>query len=245
MHCAIIIPARLHATRLPNKPLADLGGLPIVVRVARQAHKCHLAQRVVVATDDERIAGVVRSHQLEAVMTAKTHPSGTDRVWEAARHLNVDLVVNLQGDEPFVVPQDLADVIEALHANRADIITLRRPCIDEQEAHNPNAVKVVCDDAGRALYFSRAPIPYKRGAKADRYIHLGIYGMRRATLERFCSSPPHPLECTEGLEQLRALAQGMHICVLPGGTRRGGIDTPEDLAAARAYLAAPDPGMEL
>ncbi|MEK7706086.1 MAG: 3-deoxy-manno-octulosonate cytidylyltransferase [Myxococcota bacterium] len=235
MRSAIIIPARLGATRLPRKPLATLGGLPLIVRVMQQARKCRAVDDVVVATDSEEIAAAVERHGGRAVMTSPSHPSGSDRVAEAATRLAVDLVINLQGDEPFVVPSDLERMLKPLAEGRCDIVTLRAPIVTREELVDPSAVKVVCRDDGMALYFSRATIPYERAQTGDiagTYRHIGVYGYRRAALERLVQSPVHPLETREGLEQLRALALGQRILVLDGETQTRGIDTPLDLAAA-------------
>lgn len=239
MRSAIIIPARLGATRLPRKPLALLGGVPLIVRVMRQAHKCRAIDHVVVATDSEEIATVVEQHGGRAVMTSPAHPSGSDRVAEAARELGVDLVLNLQGDEPFIVPSDLEGMVAPLTEDRCDIVTLRTPITSGEELADPSAVKVVCRDDGLALYFSRATIPYERAQTGDcagTYRHVGVYGYRRATLELMVKSPVHPLEACEGLEQLRALALGQRILVLDAETTMRGIDTPHDLDLAEARV---------
>jgi 3-deoxy-manno-octulosonate cytidylyltransferase (CMP-KDO synthetase) len=236
---AIVIPARLAATRLPGKPLVELGGLPLIVRVERQARKARLAARVLVATDAREVLDAVSRHGGDAVMTGTQHASGTDRVAEVAARIDAEILVNLQGDEPFLQPSDLDAVIDALMASDADMATLRVPIDDHDDLDDPNVVKVVCRDDGRALYFSRAPIPFDRdkdlhGPGAHR--HLGIYAYRRAALERLAATPVHPLERRERLEQLRALATGMTIAVCDGRTTARGIDTREDLAWARARV---------
>ncbi|MEE8409441.1 MAG: 3-deoxy-manno-octulosonate cytidylyltransferase [Myxococcota bacterium] len=237
---AIVIPSRRAATRLPNKPLVDLGGLPLIARVERQARKCGSADIVVVATDDEEIAAAVAQHGGRAIMTRLDHVSGTDRVAEAAAGLDAELIVNVQGDEPFLDPRDVDTVIEALKGDDTDMATLSVPIADADELRDPNVVKLVIRDDGRALYFSRAPIPFSRDGKFNRAVafrHLGVYGYRKEALEHMTHAPAHPLEMCEGLEQLRALALGMTIAVRPGRTTGRGIDTQEDLDWARARVS--------
>ena len=203
MRSVIVIPARLLAVRLPRKPLATLGGLPLVVRVAQQARKSKLADAVMVATDDREIADAVTGHGFTAVMTRPDHPSGTDRVAEVVAGTDAEFIVNLQGDEPFVDPSDLDTVIQTL-IDGAEVVTLQQPITDVDEFTNPNVVKVVSDDRGRALYFSRASIPHHSNgshAQPGAFRHLGIYGYRRAALQRWVEAPIHPLEAREKLEK--------------------------------------------
>lgn len=195
---------------------------------------------MVVATGDVEILQVVKEHSIPVVMTRFDHQSGTDRVAEAAAKLGADLVINLQGDEPFVAVRDLETMIQALGEGRGDLVTLSAPIATHEELFDPNVVKVVTRDDGRALYFSRAPIPYGREDPRDPSLarrHIGIYGYTREALDKMTEAPPHPLEDREGLEQLRALAMGLSIVVLPAETRGRGIDTPEDLSWARAQVA--------
>ncbi|MBC7792489.1 MAG: 3-deoxy-manno-octulosonate cytidylyltransferase [Clostridia bacterium] len=237
---AIVIPARLGATRLPNKPLLALGNVPVVVRVMRQARKVPGIVDVVVATDVEAIAVVVREHGGDAMLTNPDHQSGTDRVAEVARARGYDRVINLQGDEPFIDPRDLLAIAEALAKPGCDIATLKRPIRSREEILNPSVVKVVTRDDGEAMYFSRAPIPYDRSGKNDltaSFRHIGVYGYNRAALERMTRETVHPLENCEGLEQLRALALGLHIAVIPALSIGHGIDTEADLAWAREHVA--------
>ncbi len=240
MRTAIIIPARLAATRLPNKPLALLGDKPVVVRTLAQAQKCLHVDVVAVATDSEAIAAAVRAHGGMAVMTAAHHTCGTERVAEAAQALDVDLVVNLQGDEPFIDPRDLDTVIAGLRSRDVEMATLSAPITELADFLNPNVVKVVTRSDDTALYFSRAPIPYERaqtGSLDNARRHVGVYGYRRSALKTLAAAPPHPLEKRESLEQLRALAMGMRILVLPAVAVTRGIDTPEDLTWAQARFA--------
>ncbi len=236
---AIVIPARLGATRLPRKPLLALGSLPVVVRVMHQAKKVPGVDEVVVATDSEEIAGVVREHAGVAMLTSPAHQSGTDRCAEVARARGYDLVVNLQGDEPFIDPRDLASILETLKTRDCDIATLKRPVQSQEDFLNPNVVKVVVRDDNQALYFSRAPIPYDRsGANAfsNAYRHIGVYGYKREALERLTKEDVHVMERREGLEQLRALAIGMTIQTVAAMSRGRGIDTEEDLEWARGEV---------
>lgn len=240
MRTAIVIPARLEATRLPGKPLVALGELPLVVRVHRQARKVRGVDHVLVATEAPEVKAVVEASGGVAVLTRADHASGTDRIAEAIHGLDADLIINLQGDEPFIEPDDLAQVANALRTSDADLVTLRRPMTQRDELLDPSVVKVVCADDGRALYFSRAPIPFDRTGdhRVDgTYRHVGVYGYRRSALQRIVAAPPHPLEQREGLEQLRALALGMKIVLIDGKTHARGIDTPADLEAARRRVA--------
>ena len=243
----VLIPARLASTRLPRKPLADLGGVPMVVRVARRAAASR-ARRVVVATDDAEILDACVAHGVEAILTRQDHASGSDRLAEACELLGLagqDIVVNLQGDEPLIEPA-LIDGCAALLAERADCVvsTLAHPVRTAADFTDPNLVKVVLDRLGRALYFSRAPIPHRRDATAGpapaglALRHVGLYAYRAAYLRAFAELEPSPLESIEALEQLRTLWHGDHIAVLVTEGATGiGVDTPEDLARVRAFLA--------
>ena len=246
----VIVPARLASTRLPRKPLADIGGVPMVVRVARAAAASG-AERVTVAADSAEIVDACSAHGVEALLTRADHASGTDRLAEAVERLGLAddaLVVNVQGDEPLMPAAVVRQVAEAL-AQRTDcaIATACHPLHDAAEFFSPNVVKVVTDANGRALYFSRAPIPWSRDAfAADRdrlppglpaRRHVGLYAYRAGFLRRFPQLPPAPLEQHESLEQLRALAHGFGIAVieLPEALPPG-VDTPEDLERVRALL---------
>lgn len=192
---AIVIPARLASTRLPHKLLAPLGGVPLVVRTMRQALKTRGVDKVIVATDDARIAEAVTSHGGQVVMTRSNHPSGTDRVAEAAATLEAEWVVNVQGDEPFVDPHDVETVFAGLRERGSDMATLKAPLTAVNEWQSPNVVKVVTRNDDTALYFSRAPIPHDRsgaGALLHCFRHVGVYGYRAAALARLAQTPPHP-----------------------------------------------------
>jgi 3-deoxy-manno-octulosonate cytidylyltransferase (CMP-KDO synthetase) len=248
----VLVPARYAATRLPGKPLADLAGRPMVVRVAQRAAQSGAA-RVVVATDDERIAGACAAHGVEALVTRADHATGTDRLAEAAAALRLAddaIVVNVQGDEPLLEPALVREVAELLaRSPDAAIATACHPIADAAEAFNPNVVKVVLDAAGHALYFSRATIPWARDAFAASrermpqdvplYRHYGLYAYRVAFLRAFPALAPSPLERAEALEQLRALWHGFRIVVtVTHGTPAPGVDTAQDLARVRGVYAA-------
>lgn len=239
-HVAVIIPARFGATRFPGKPLADLGGRPLIAHVVERAKKARGVSVVAVATDDERIADAARAAGAEAILTGEA-ATGTDRVAVAAKRLAPapDLVVNLQGDEPLIEPEAIETLLEAMKASGAEMGTLARP-LEDGELERTQVVKVVTDLQGNALYFSRAPIPHRRagGASPRARAHVGIYAFTSACLHRFAALPPTPLEQEESLEQLRALEHGIRIRVADTAYRGFGIDTPEDLARARALLAA-------
>jgi 3-deoxy-manno-octulosonate cytidylyltransferase (CMP-KDO synthetase) len=232
-----VIPARYGSTRLPAKALADIGGVPMVVRVWRQVRMARSIERVIVATDDERIAAPVRAAGGEAMMTSATHQSGTDRIAEVAGKVRADIYINVQGDQPFTDPRDLDAVAAPMLADASiDMATLATPIADLEEFRNPTKVKVVCDAAGNALYFSRSPIPYPRdveGVPAGALRHIGIYAYRRDFLLKFASLAPGKLEQLEKLEQLRALENGYLIRVVASVSPSLEIDTAEDLERAR------------
>lgn len=243
----IVIPARHASTRLPGKPLLDIGGKPMIVRVAEAAQRCR-NNGIWIATDHEGIRDAVVAHGFAAVMTRSDHPSGTDRIAEVAALLgwgDDEIVVNVQGDEPLLEPGLIEAVATALHADAgAAIATASHPIVERDDFFNPNVVKVVCDAAGRALYFSRAPIPWDRdafavsqkalppGLAAQR--HIGLYAYRVGFLRRYGELAPAPLERCEALEQLRALWHGFAIRVVTcAEAPAAGVDTPEDLERVR------------
>jgi 3-deoxy-manno-octulosonate cytidylyltransferase (CMP-KDO synthetase) len=250
MSFVVIIPARLASTRLPNKPLADLGGKPMVVRVAERA-RASGAARIVVATDHADILAACAAHGIEACMTRADHPSGTDRIAEVARTLGLPedaVVVNLQGDEPLIDPA-LLSACAARIGNDVPMATCAHPLDDVLDTFNPNVVKVVLDKLGRALYFSRATIPWHRDAFAQSrealpagYVplrHIGLYAYSNAFLQQYPQLEPSPLETIEALEQLRVLWHGVPIAVhVTESAPAAGVDTPEDLARVRAYFAS-------
>lgn len=234
-----VIPARFSSTRLPGKALVEIEGVPMVVRVWRQTARARVFSRVVVATDDERIARAVAAAGGEAMMTSPAHQSGTDRIAEVAAKVPAAIYVNVQGDLPFIDPADL-DALAAPMRTYGDIAmaTLATPIMDAEEWHNPNVVKVVCDARGDALYFSRAPIPWPReGATppAQARRHIGVYAYRRDFLLRFADLEPGVLEALEKLEQLRALERGFRIRVVASVAPSLEVDTAEDLTRAREH----------
>jgi 3-deoxy-manno-octulosonate cytidylyltransferase (CMP-KDO synthetase) len=234
----IVIPARYESTRLPGKPLLEVAGKPLIRLVYERASESRLQDGVIVATDDERILNAVRAFGGDAVMTGASCKSGTDRVFEAIGQREADIIINLQGDEPFMRP-DMADLLfSVMEKEDLDMATLCSPIADDREYHDPNTVKVVLDRHGFALYFSRSPIPHLRNtdAKALLYKHIGIYGFRRDFLERFVRMPRSRLEEIESLEQLRVLENGFKIRVLTTHYDGFGIDTPADLERARLTL---------
>lgn len=235
MQTAVVIPARYASTRLPGKPLLCDTGKPLIQHVYERATALSDAL-VLVATDDYRIADSVRSFGGNVVMTRPDHPSGTDRVAEVAGKLDAEIILNVQGDEPLIDPVHLHTLRRMLTERSVEMATLAVPIADEREYLNPNQVKVVCDQRGRALYFSRSPIPYVRDGQPDFtngcfLRHVGTYAYRREFLLRLAATPPHPLEEIEKLEQLRALALGAAISVSTVDHAHAGIDTPEDYAA--------------
>ncbi len=253
MSFTVVIPARYQSERLPGKPLLDIAGQSMVERVYHQAC-ASAAARVIVATDDERIVEHVRGFGGQVMLTADTHESGTERLHEVIERERCDdgsIIVNVQGDEPLIPPAVINQVAENLAAETdASLATLCEPIDTIAAVFDPNAVKVVRDEAGFALYFSRAPLPWNRDWPSDGmpgtldatgvarwYRHIGLYAYRASTLRQFAALPAHPLERTERLEQLRALANGLRIhCAEAVSEVPAGIDTEADLAAVRARI---------
>ena len=237
MKIAGVIPARLASTRLPRKVLRNLAGRPMVEWVWRAAMASGLMDPVVVATDSEEVAAVCRERGIPVAMTSTDCPSGSDRVREAARQIDAEIIVNIQGDEPLLTPDFFPPLIELFNRSEVQAGTLAVRCPPDEFA-NPNAVKVVTALDGRALYFSRATIPFDRDATGFTGYrkHLGIFAYRRAVLERFAALPPSPLELAERLEQLRLLENGfdLYVAEAPGDTI--GVDTEADLLRAEAVL---------
>jgi 3-deoxy-manno-octulosonate cytidylyltransferase (CMP-KDO synthetase) len=237
----VLIPARMASTRLPGKPLLDIAGLPMIVHVVRRAEIAGVG-RVAVATDTPEIAAAVTTHGGEAVMTRSDHLSGSDRIYEALCKLDpkgeTEIVVNLQGDFPTILPDDIRGVLAPLADPAVDIATLAGEIHTDEEALNPNVVKAIGTPLSprrlRALYFTRATAPHGEGPL---YHHVGLYAYRRAALERFVRLPPSPLELQEKLEQLRALEAGMRIDVTIVDSVPRGVDTPADLETTRQILA--------
>jgi len=227
-----IIPARFNSTRFPGKPLAEIEGKPLIEHVYRRVEQASLISKIVVATDDRRIADAVERFGGTAVMTRNDHPSGTDRLAEAAEQLSPEtLIVNVQGDEPMIDPADIDQAIAAARTDEAEIVTLMTK-MDRIQADDPNRVKVVADRQGMALYFSRSKIP----SSGTCFLHVGLYVYRAGFLRKFTKLEPTPLEKAERLEQLRALEYGYRIRVVEVANESWGIDTPEDLVRFRDLL---------
>ncbi|MEM8615920.1 MAG: 3-deoxy-manno-octulosonate cytidylyltransferase [Pseudomonadota bacterium] len=239
----IVIPARMASTRLPGKPLADIGGAPMIVRVCQRAAEAAIGPVLVAAAEPE-IAAAVKTAGFEAILTDPNLPSGSDRVWAAAEAYDpdgyYDVIVNLQGDMPTIAPATLSDVLSPLEDEDCAIATLAGEITDPDERSDPNVVKAVLSfqtskTVARALYFTRTPTPYGPGPL---WHHIGLYAYRRPALERFVKAAPSALEIRERLEQLRALELGLSIgCAVINGPPPNGVDTPSDLDQARAYYA--------
>jgi len=237
-----VIPARFGSTRFPGKPLAQILGKPMVIWVLERAWEISGVTRVIVATDDERIAGAVRKAGGEAVMTSPFCPTGSDRIHEATRDLACDIVVNLQGDEPALNPEAVGRLVTMMMQDQSlQMSTLASPLSSFEEYENPNVVKVVLGAGNRCLYFSRSPIPHLRGCalnEAPVYRHAGVYGFRKEFLAQFTSWPQGRLEKAESLEQLRALERGVEIRAVMADWPKVAVDTPADIARAEAALLA-------
>jgi len=232
----IIIPARLASTRFPQKVIADIGGLPMVVRTAKRV--AHL-DRVVVAADDEKIIEICKEYGVEAMLTSTTHKSGTDRIHECATILNLDddeLIINVQADEPFIEPDVVESLMKKLNELKKSATSfIMGSCynsINADAAKDPNLVKVVLDAESNAIYFSRAKIPHNQSGDAVYFGHIGIYGFSKKSLKEFCSLPDAPIEDIEKLEQLRAIYHQKSIAMVKVASTGFGIDTKEDLARA-------------
>ncbi|HEV8268456.1 MAG TPA: 3-deoxy-manno-octulosonate cytidylyltransferase, partial [Thermoanaerobaculia bacterium] len=239
LHAVAVIPSRYGAQRFPGKPLHRIAGVPMVVRVFERVRQATRVGGVIVATDDERIAAAIVAEGGNVVMTDPDLPSGTDRVFAAVKELDVDVILNVQGDEPLMAPENV-DLVAGFLLDHPEfpLATLAVRLEDPADVANPNNVKVVFGDDSRALYFSRSPIPYRRREVPElpTWKHLGLYGYRREALKRWTSLPPHPLEMAESLEQLRAIAAGIPMAVLPATADSIGVDTPEDVALVERIL---------
>ena len=241
---AAVIPARYASTRFPGKPLAMLGGKTVIERVYQQVRK--VVDEVYIATDDERIAQAVNDFGGRAVMTSPNHQSGTDRIEEVVEKVPVeaDVIINVQGDEPFIQPSQIETLCRLFDDPQTQIATLGKPFDTMDAVVNPNSPKVICDLQGYAMYFSRSVIPYIRGKEQAEWLqsfpylkHLGLYAYRREVLRKVTMLPQSPLEKAESLEQLRWLQNGYRIKVGTTDVETVGIDTPDDLKRAEAWLA--------
>lgn len=239
MNFTVLIPARLASTRLPNKPLADIGGAPMVVRVAQRVARAQGIDEMAVATDDERIARAVTQAGFRAVMTDPACRNGTERIAQAARELKADGYLNVQGDEPLIDPALISRLAKTLTADKTiEMITAANEFGSDEDAGNPNAVKVVLDRADNALYFSRSVIPFPRDGSPRYLRHQGIYGYSAKFLLQFVKWKPGALEQCEQLEQLRALENGSRIRVLLTKSASIGVDAPEDAALVEHMLSS-------
>lgn len=241
LNATIIIPARYSSTRFPAKMVAPLCGKPLVMHVYERARQAKLPQKTVIATDDTRIVDAVAPYTSDVVMTRADHASGTDRVAEVASRESADIIVNVQGDEVLIDPRLIDNVIQSLaESPDAVMATARRQIHEEKRLQDPNTVKVVCDQQGFALYFSRHPIPYVRDiedrSNATWWQHIGIYAYRRSFLLQLSSLPQTPLEKLEKLEQLRVLENGFKIMVVDTDYEAIGVDTPEDFTIVEQLL---------
>lgn len=232
----IIIPARIGSSRFPNKVLADIGGIPMVIRTAQAV--AHI-DKVAIATDSQEVIEIAKQYKIKAILTSTEHNSGTDRIYEASQKLNLlddEVIINVQGDEPFIEQEVVQAVFDLTQKNKNNPDIIMNSCykiIDDPEADDPNIVKLVTTDNDIALYFSRSKIPYPRDHHFNDYKgHIGIYGFTKKSLETFCQLSPAPLEEIEKLEQLRALYHGYKIAMIEVKTESFGIDTPEDLENA-------------
>jgi 3-deoxy-manno-octulosonate cytidylyltransferase (CMP-KDO synthetase) len=242
LHVVAIIPARFASTRFPGKALADIDGRPMIEHVYRRAEACRAISRVIVATDDLRIATRVLDFGGNVRMTRVDHQTGTDRLAEVVTTLDCDVVVGVQGDEPLIDPRAIAESIEPFSDPAVQMTTLYRRIDDPADVTNPNVVKVVLDRAGFAMYFSRAPIPFARdprGGWPPQYKHIGLYAYRRSALLVLAALEQTPLERTESLEQLRALEHGIRIKAVETRYDSIGVDTPQDLQQVRRLLGTP------
>jgi len=240
MRAVGVIPARYQASRFPGKPLASIAGMPMIQRVWQGARGAKSLERVLVATDDERIADACRRFGAEVALTRADHPSGTDRIAEVAARLDCDAVVNVQGDEPLIEGFAIDAAVAALAEDPEAAIATLVHAAEPGAVADPNRVKAVLDRHGRALYFSRSAIPFARdGARPRYWQHVGLYAYRRDFLLRFPMLAPTPAELAEGLEQLRALEHGFAIrCAVIEGWTSAPVDVPEDVARVEARIAA-------
>ncbi|MFL6312541.1 MAG: 3-deoxy-manno-octulosonate cytidylyltransferase [Terriglobales bacterium] len=234
-----IIPARLASTRLPRKVLREIAGQPMIARVYEAAKQSPLLRDVIIATDSEEVMQFVQARGWKAEMTSDKHRSGTDRVYEVAQRIPADVYVNIQGDEPLARHEHLDALLQPMHDPKVMVSTIKTPC-PPQDVDNPNAVKVVTDLNGRALYFSRSTIPFDRDKTGvvTYFKHLGFYAYRRAALDRFCNLPESKLEAAERLEQLRFLDNGIDIYVAETPFNTVGVDTEEDLRRVEEIMRA-------
>ena len=240
MRSIIVIPARLKSTRLPDKVLLDLGGKPVIQRVYEACLKSELHQEIWIAADSEEVFNICKTFTPNVVMTREDHPSGTDRIAEVAENLQCDIVINVQGDEPFFDAKIIDKLIMVLQEDEAVMASVCAPVESLEELHNPNLVKVITDVKGHAIYFSRFAVPFSRDREVEDVSaykkHMGVYAYKAAFLNRFIKLPVSFLEASEKLEQLRAIENGYKIKMVEVKGFEKGIDTPEDLELARKKI---------
>lgn len=235
-----VIPARYGSTRFPGKPIALIAGKPLLQWVIEAAKKSNLINKIIVATDDERILKLAKKCDVEAVMTDSELPSGTDRIWAAVKNEQFDIALNIQGDEPLLTGEVLDTLVQSMIKNpNSEMATLGHPFQSQKDMENPNVVKILLNINNEAIYFSRFPIPYSRGKEFSQGVnlqHIGLYGYRKSFLKKFCETPAHPIELQEALEQLRALYLGAKIQVTSVEYETRGVDTPEDVLIVESKL---------
>lgn len=229
-----IIPARYGATRFPGKPLAMIAGKSLIQRVYEQALKAKHLHKLIIATDDDRIFAAAEAFGANVQMTSPDHQSGTERVAEVAEGLETPIIINIQGDEPLIQGQMIDDLVQALQDNEISMATLASKVTDVDRIHNQDIVKVVADKNGKALYFSRSPLPFRVADYFNQ--HIGIYGYQKEFLMKFCTLPVSRLEAFEGLEQLRALENGYKITIIPTPFQTLSVDTPQDIMAVEKSI---------
>lgn len=229
-----VIPARYGATRFPGKPLAMIAGKPLIQRVYEQARKAKKLRQLIIATDDERISAAALAFGAEVQMTSPDHQSGTERVAEVAERLDTPIIINIQGDEPLLQGQMIDDLIQALQDDSVFMATLASKVTDMDRIHDQDIVKVVADKTGKALYFSRSPLPFRSADFFNQ--HIGIYGYQKKFLMKFRTLPVSRLEACEGLEQLRALENGYAIKIVPTLYQALSVDTPQDIMAVEKFI---------
>ncbi len=242
---AVIIPARFASTRFPGKPLVKIGGIPMIERVYRQATQCSDVSRILVATDSDEIFDTVRSFGGDVVMTSPDCQSGTDRCAEviSSREISEEIIINIQGDEPFIKPEQISELVRLMQPDHIEIGTLAKRITEQGSVFNPNVVKLVKASSGKALYFSRNPIPFVRGSDAEHWLdsapffkHIGLYGYKKEVLTKLAKLPVGDLEKAESLEQLRWMEAGYELYAAETEWESLGIDTPEDLEKAALFL---------
>ena len=243
MSVIAVIPARFRSSRFPGKPLADICGKPMIWWVYQQAKKVGLLDRVVVATEDDRIKAVCESMNMDVIMTSEKHPTGTDRVAEVAQKLEGDLYINIQGDEPLVEPEAIRTIVDyCLKDEGTDVVNTMSAIDDEKVLHSDSVVKVAFNDRNEVIYLSRSIVPFNKGGSAvDYYRHMGMYGIRREALQFFAKTPRGRIERAEDIEMFRFIENGIRIKILPIKTSAIAVDRPEDIPLVEAAMKGVQP----